>query len=130
MQASAEARKVNQTMKSVFWVAAIACACGGVAVAPARALVMTAHMSAAATEAQAEPWRAPRALVDTGAGKISDRPNWFKTPDKTGYGWRNGATETTFGLYRLPPTPDLPAPKISPEAKGAAGVSFSITLGG
>ncbi len=85
-------------------------------------------MSAAAAAAQARPRRAGSADLETTG--LTDRPHWFKTADKTGYGWRNGATETTFGLYARPARPDLPGPRISPEGKGAAGLAFSINLGG
>jgi len=90
--------------------------------------IIRAHMSAlAAADAKARAQHVSLAEQDTGP---SEAPSWFKTKDKAGYGWREGGTETMVGVYRRPTEPDLPGPRIAPEAKGAAGVSFALKLGG
>ncbi len=121
-------------MKSVISAIALAGAIGAAwatpissqaTVLPATAVVQGPE-APPASDAQRRPARFAPAVAYTG---LRSRPGWFRTSDKQGYGWRNGATETTFGLYSLPAKPDLPGPRIAPEGKGAAGFSFSVNLG-
>ena len=60
----------------------------------------------------------------------SDDVGFIKDADHAGYGMRKDNTEAVLGAYRRPADPNLPATDMFHEGKGAAGVSWSVKLGG
>ena len=60
----------------------------------------------------------------------SDGVGFIKDDGHAGYGVRGNNTEAVVGAYRRPPDANLPATDMFHEGKGAAGVSWSVTLGG
>ena len=70
--------------------------------------------------------------IATGASEPgqSDEVGFIKDADHAGYGMKKDNTEAVVGAYRRPPDPNLPATDMFHEGKGAAGVSWSVKLGG
>ena len=61
----------------------------------------------------------------------SDRPGMFKTHDAAGWGVAEGGGQAAVGFYKRPEETGVPAPQIyRHEGRGAAGLSFSMKLGG
>ena len=55
---------------------------------------------------------------------------FIKDADHAGYGVKGDHSEALVGAYRRPKDVNLPGTDMYHEGKGAAGVSWSVTLGG
>jgi hypothetical protein len=61
----------------------------------------------------------------------TDRPGMFKTHDAAGWGVAEGGGQAAVGFYKRPEETGVPAPQMyQHEGRGAAGLSFSMKLGG
>ena len=64
------------------------------------------------------------------SARRSEEIGFIKDSEHTGYGVRSNDSEAVVGAYRRPADPNLPSTDMFHEGKGAAGVSWSMKLGG
>ncbi len=71
------------------------------------------------------------AYVEDETGAPSDHPGVFKTHDTAGWGVSQGGGQAAVGFYKRPEETGVPAPQMyQNEGRGAAGLSFTMKLGG
>ncbi len=95
---------------------------------PAAAHGRARHHYSALALAQLSRRRAAAAAAQDGAARRR-QDGIVRADGHAGWGLQRGRSEAIVGAYRRPPDPNLPAPKMYNESRGAAGVQVTMPLG-